>query len=156
MKNIKVSSEMERKIIAFCDDELNYHINESGCADEYEDEIEAEIFLLTQLGCTDIADHYKEQYEAFKKNELYDNDIVALSDDEVIYAFIDDHLEEFVDFDPFEDQNGDDYRLAYDMVEKYMETLSKKEKKEIADGLRSNPQLYECYECKICERESFN
>ncbi len=66
MKVIKISSKMERKIVAFCDDELNYHINESGCANEYKDEIEAQIYLLNQLGYTDMADDYKKQYEAEK------------------------------------------------------------------------------------------
>ena len=68
MKTIKISKAMEKKIVAFCADELNYHINESGCANEYKDEIKAQIYLLEQLGYADMAREYKEQYEEELKN----------------------------------------------------------------------------------------
>jgi hypothetical protein len=41
-KTITISDELEKLIVAFCDDELNYHINESGCAEEYHHEITEE------------------------------------------------------------------------------------------------------------------
>ena len=63
-KTISISDELESKIIRFCDDELNYHINESGCPDEYQDEILAQIELLRLLGKTDMADQYEEENKA--------------------------------------------------------------------------------------------
>lgn len=59
---IEISNELAKKIIAFCDDELNYHINESGCADEYADEIEAQIELLRLMGYSNMADKYARQF----------------------------------------------------------------------------------------------
>lgn len=64
-KTIRISDSLEDKIVAFCDDELNYHINESGCAQEYEDEILAQIELLNLLGYTDMASRYAEDYEVY-------------------------------------------------------------------------------------------
>ena len=64
MKTVEISPKLERKIVAFCDDELNYHIFESGCADEYEDECMAQIELLKLLGYETLANSYK---KALKK-----------------------------------------------------------------------------------------
>ncbi len=61
MKTINIPDDMVSKIIAFCDDELNYHINDSGCAEQYQGESEAEIFLLRELGQDSMADHYEQQ-----------------------------------------------------------------------------------------------
>ena len=63
MKTIKINKKLENKIIAFCDDELNYHINESECAEQYHDEIMAQIELLMLLGCLNMANKYIKQYE---------------------------------------------------------------------------------------------
>ena len=65
VKTIVVTKEMEDKIYDFCDDELNYHINESGCADEYAGETEAEIYILRQLGYNEAADTYERQMEEY-------------------------------------------------------------------------------------------
>jgi hypothetical protein len=54
---------MEDKIYDFCDDELNYHINESCCADEYAGE--AEIYILRQLGYNKEADTYEQQMKEY-------------------------------------------------------------------------------------------
>ena len=62
---ININKELEDKIVAFCDDELNYHINESGCADEYQDEIEAQIELLRLMGYTRMADDYEAQFAEY-------------------------------------------------------------------------------------------
>lgn len=62
---INISKDLEDKIVAFCDDELNYHINESGCADEYQDEIEAQIELLRLMGYTRMADDYETQFAEY-------------------------------------------------------------------------------------------
>lgn len=61
-KTITISNELEKKIVAFCDDELNYHIHDSGCADEYEGEIIAQIELLRLLGYKEIADEYESDF----------------------------------------------------------------------------------------------
>lgn len=65
VKTIVVTKEMEDKIYDFCDDELNYHINESGCADEYAGETEAEIYILRQLGYNEAADIYERQMKEY-------------------------------------------------------------------------------------------
>lgn len=61
-KTINISASLEKSIVAFCNDELNYHINESGCANEYDSEIKAQIELLRLLGHTQMADDYAAQY----------------------------------------------------------------------------------------------
>lgn len=74
-RTITMSEELEEKIVRFCDDELNYHINESGCADEYEEEIEAQIELLQLLGYGEMAEDYENQYEEWlEENEEEDED----------------------------------------------------------------------------------
>ena len=65
MKTITISPELESKIVAFCDDELNYHIKESSCAEEYEDEITAQIELLRLLGHNDLADKYQDYFDEY-------------------------------------------------------------------------------------------
>lgn len=74
MKTIHISTELEQKIVAFCDDELNYHINESGHAEEYANEIEAQIELLRLLDHEDMARSYEEQF-AEVMNEYDDKDL---------------------------------------------------------------------------------
>lgn len=59
---ITISPELEKKIVAFCDDELNYHINDSGCAEKYRSEIEAQLELLRLLGHEDIASQYEKEF----------------------------------------------------------------------------------------------
>lgn len=65
MKTITISPELESKIVAFCDDELNYHIGESGCAEEYEDEITAQIELLRLLGHNDLVTKYQDYFDEY-------------------------------------------------------------------------------------------
>ena len=62
-KIIEITPELEKDIVYFCDDELNYHINESGCVDEYETEIKAQIELLRLLGYDDKANKYENEYK---------------------------------------------------------------------------------------------
>lgn len=64
-KTIKISDDLERKIYDFCMDELNYHIYECGCAEEYEDEIEAQIQLLSLLGYKDKAYEFSKGFEEY-------------------------------------------------------------------------------------------
>lgn len=62
-KTIKITPKLEERIVKFCDDELNYHINE--CADgcvEYKNEILAQLQLLNLLGYREMSKEYKEQY----------------------------------------------------------------------------------------------
>ena len=73
-KTITISDELESKIICFCNDELNYHINESACPDEYQDEILAQIELLRLLGKTDMADRYEEANKAHMEEFAEDED----------------------------------------------------------------------------------
>ena len=70
-KVIRISEELEKKIVNFCDDELGYHIRESGCANEYAEEIEAQIELLRLLGHKEMADDYESDYhEALDESEV--------------------------------------------------------------------------------------
>ena len=62
-KTITITPALERDIVAFCDDELNYHINESGCPEEYKSEINAQIELLRLLGYDDMSESYKTQFQ---------------------------------------------------------------------------------------------
>ena len=59
---IEISEELKDKIIDFCTDELNYHINECDFADEYDTEIVAQIELLYRLGEKKLARDYKLDY----------------------------------------------------------------------------------------------
>lgn len=61
-KTITITPELEKDIIDFCYDELNYHINESGCAEEYDTEIRAQIELLKLLGHNGMANKYSKEY----------------------------------------------------------------------------------------------
>lgn len=61
-KTITITPELEEDIIDFCDDELNYHINESGCAEDYDTEIRAQIELLKLLGYNIMANKYLKEY----------------------------------------------------------------------------------------------
>lgn len=69
-KTITITPKLEKDIVAFCDDELNYHINESGCAEQYEDEIKAQIKLLRLLGHEDLADEYSNDYKEYIKENV--------------------------------------------------------------------------------------
>ncbi len=62
MTTVKFSKKLADRTIAFCKDELNYHIRESGCAKEYHEETLAEIELLFRLGEKESAEEYKNQY----------------------------------------------------------------------------------------------
>ncbi len=59
---VEFSSTLKKRTIAFCDDELNYHINDSGCANEYNGEILAQLEILYLLGEKDLAEQYKNDY----------------------------------------------------------------------------------------------
>jgi hypothetical protein len=72
MKTITISPELESKIVAFCNDELDYHIGESGCAEEYEDEITAQIELLRLLGYDDLANGYQDYFDEYMSE--YENE----------------------------------------------------------------------------------
>lgn len=68
-KTITISPELEEKILDFCKDELTYHIEESGCAEQYDTEITAQIELLTLLGHEDVAKEYQELYSEYLKEQ---------------------------------------------------------------------------------------
>lgn len=68
---ITINHDLEKKIVAFCDDELNYHINECGCAEEYKDEIEAQIELLRLMGYDEMADRYDDDFIAYMDDYEY-------------------------------------------------------------------------------------
>lgn len=69
-KTITISESLERDIVNFCEDELNYHINESRCADAYDTEIRTQIKLLKLLGYEQMAEGYLNDYEAWRKENL--------------------------------------------------------------------------------------
>ncbi len=59
---IEISKKLEERLIDSCHDELNYHIHESGCADEYHAENLAEIEMLYRLGLRRHARRLKTEY----------------------------------------------------------------------------------------------
>lgn len=59
---VEFSDKLKEKTVAFCMDELNYHIKESGCADEYHNEILAQIEILFLLGETELARRFAFDY----------------------------------------------------------------------------------------------
>ena len=79
---VSFNETLKNRTIAFCEDELNYHINESGCANEYHDETCAEIELLYRLGKKRSARSYKRQYLAAINSQIEDRkDLRALKED---------------------------------------------------------------------------
>ena len=68
-KTIRITPALERDIVAFCDDELDYHINKSGCAESYKSEIKAQIKLLKLLGYEQMANDYDQQFRDYMKEE---------------------------------------------------------------------------------------
>lgn len=153
MKTIKVSDEMVSKITAFCNDELNYHINESGCLECYKDESEAEIFLLRQLGENSAADRYetqlKEQLDELSEDSNKYSDGELIDDEVLVEEFIEDHLKDFAGFDPYKDTNGDDYRSASNMVTEYLDSLSDEQLHQRADWIRKNKEKCYCEDAEI-------
>lgn len=71
---ITINRDLEKKIVAFCDDELNYHINECGCAEEYKNEIEAQIELLRLMGYDEMADDYEADFNEYMENADFDDE----------------------------------------------------------------------------------
>ncbi len=59
---VNFSERLRLNTIEFCDDELNYHINDSGCADEYDNEICCQIEILYLLGKKKLAKDYMNNY----------------------------------------------------------------------------------------------
>lgn len=75
-KIISLNEEQVNRIVHFCKDELDYHINESGCADEYHGEILAEIELLHKLGEVSAAREFKRQYVSELRDIIKEEDDV--------------------------------------------------------------------------------
>ena len=69
---VEFSPSLKKRTIEFCDDELNYHINDSGCAWEYHNEITSQIEILVLLGEKDMAEGYADDYMEYLKEELED------------------------------------------------------------------------------------
>ena len=67
-KTITISEELEKDIYDFCDDELDWHINNCEPS-EYESEILAQIELLRLLGYEKDAEAWKEAFEAAFEEE---------------------------------------------------------------------------------------
>lgn len=67
-KTITISDELAQNIYDFCEDELDWHINEC-VASEYESEILAQIELLRLLGYEEDADAWDEAYKETIENE---------------------------------------------------------------------------------------
>lgn len=64
MKNISITPSLEKDIVKFCDEELNYLINE--CLHGYidsENEIKTLIEVLKLLGHTEMSLAYEKQYQ---------------------------------------------------------------------------------------------
>ena len=66
---IEISDELKERILYFCEDELAYHIEESCCANEYHDEILAEIELLFLIGEKEKAYDFAKLYSECSKED---------------------------------------------------------------------------------------
>ena len=159
MRTIKVPDEMAQKIIAFCEDELSWHINDCE-ADEYVDESEAEIFLLRELGEKESADNWEAELNEHLEEKKREKRLakkhkkkadLEISDDAYILRYIeeDDNLKAFVGYNCFEDTDGYDLRRAWREAEKYVEGLSSEDKEALAEGLRKSPDNYFCRNMKV-------
>ena len=80
-KIIEITPELEKDIVYFCDDELNYHINECDYADEYETEIKAQIELLRLLGYDDKANKYENEYDDITRMDTFNTKEKELLED---------------------------------------------------------------------------
>lgn len=56
--NIELTDIQTKNLIEALDDDINYKISESGCANEYEKQIRIYIMLLEKLGEADKAKDY--------------------------------------------------------------------------------------------------
>ena len=74
MKTIKVNAALEKRILVSCSVRLNYHLYECAIADEYHDEILAQIELLYHLGYKPDAARYENQYKHFLTEKLLDEE----------------------------------------------------------------------------------
>lgn len=71
------------------------------------------------------------------------------NNEDIIRAFIDDHLEDFVGFDPYKDESGYDYRSAMEVVEEYMNSLKEAEKEQLAIDIKANEINMVCKDRKV-------
>ncbi len=58
MKDILINSKLESVLVRMLEKELQYFINESGCALEYEENCRAKIELLRLMGYRELAGKY--------------------------------------------------------------------------------------------------
>ncbi len=68
---IEFNNELIEKTIAFCNDELEYHLKDSGCANEYHNENLAEIEILSLIGEKENALEYANWYLKNSRNDSY-------------------------------------------------------------------------------------
>ena len=66
---IEISEQLRQDIYDMCDDELNYKIYSSGCAEDYDATIRTMCTLLEILGFKDDAETYLNDYENGEENE---------------------------------------------------------------------------------------
>ncbi len=77
------------------------------------------------------------------------NPCCTTRDEEIIRAFIDEHLEDFVGFDPYKDESGYDYRSAMRVVEEYMSSLKEAEKEQLAVDIELNAINMVCEDRRV-------
>ncbi len=63
MRNIAISTSLEKRLIPFLDSQLFYMINEVDSPEDYSDDITACIELLRSLGRDATADRWQSAYE---------------------------------------------------------------------------------------------
>lgn len=69
-QNINISAALAEKIVDFCKNELQYHIHESRCSEEYKEESETQIELLKLLGHSELAEKYDEELKQSLEDEI--------------------------------------------------------------------------------------
>lgn len=83
---IYLDEKNQLRTMAFCQDELDYHIYDSGCAWQYHDEIMAELEILCQLGMNgsnyleDYLPHLREEREDIRHNRPWEKELLKTLD----------------------------------------------------------------------------
>lgn len=85
-RTIHISEELEKRILDFCKDELEYHICESGCAEQYHSEILAQIELLKLLEDHSTAECYTDAYHNYLQENYEDIDFELCSEEAKEYC----------------------------------------------------------------------
>lgn len=129
-KKIEISEALEKDILYMCDDELNYQISESDCAEQYNTNILTKLHILNELGHTELAKEYAKDYTDY----LFHFDSPYLDEMEYVEDILRDNRKFFeglgIDYKDFEAE------MIQEMIDKTPSPYHKKKPVEIDDNLK--------------------